>query len=57
MSLQQTVIVVVVVVVVCRIDRLSCQDEFFVNNPLNVKENYEHAFDFAIHLFQHFLSQ
>jgi hypothetical protein len=22
---------------------LACQDEFFVNNPLDVEENYEHA--------------
>jgi hypothetical protein len=30
---------------------LACQDEFFVNNPLDVKENYKHALDFALHLF------
>jgi hypothetical protein len=29
---------------------LACQDEFFVNNPLDVKENDEHALDFALHL-------
>jgi hypothetical protein len=28
---------------VCGIDCLACQDEFFVNNPLDAKENYEHA--------------
>jgi hypothetical protein len=31
------------VIVVCGIDCLACQDEFFVNNFLDVKENYEHA--------------
>jgi hypothetical protein len=30
---------------VCRIDCLACQDEFFVNNFLDVKENDEHALD------------
>jgi hypothetical protein len=30
---------------------LICQDEFFVNNPLYVKENDEHALDFALHLY------
>jgi hypothetical protein len=29
---------------------LACQHEFFVNNPLDIKENDEHAFDFAFHL-------
>jgi hypothetical protein len=29
---------------------LHCQDEFFVNNPLDVKENDEHALGFALHL-------
>jgi hypothetical protein len=33
--------------VVCGIDYLACQDKFFVNNPLDVKENYEHALDFS----------
>jgi hypothetical protein len=28
---------------------LACQDEIFVNNPLHVKENDEHALDFALH--------
>jgi hypothetical protein len=27
------------VTVACKIDCLACHDEFFVNNPLNVKEN------------------
>jgi hypothetical protein len=27
---------------------LACQDEFFLNNPLDVKENDEHALDFSI---------
>jgi hypothetical protein len=26
---------------------LACQDEFFVNNPLDVKENDEHALQFS----------
>jgi hypothetical protein len=34
------------VTVVCGIDCLACQDEFFVNNPLDVKGNYEHALHF-----------
>jgi hypothetical protein len=29
---------------------LTCQDEFFVNNPLDVKENDKHDLDFALHL-------
>jgi hypothetical protein len=29
---------------------LACQEEFFVNNPFDVKENDEHATDFALHL-------
>jgi hypothetical protein len=33
---------------------LACQNEFFVNNPLDVKENDEHAFDFALHLSRRF---
>jgi hypothetical protein len=33
-----------------RIHCLACQDEFFVNSPLDVKENDEHALDFALHL-------
>jgi hypothetical protein len=28
---------------------LACQDEFFVNNLLDAKENDEHALDFAFH--------
>jgi hypothetical protein len=27
---------------------MACQDEFFVNNPLDVKENDDHALDFAL---------
>jgi hypothetical protein len=38
------------VTVVCGIDCLACQDEFFVSNPLDVKENDEHALDFDPHL-------
>jgi hypothetical protein len=29
---------------------LACQDELFVNNRLDIKENYEHALDFAFYL-------
>jgi hypothetical protein len=29
---------------------LACQDEFFVNSLLHVKEDDENALDFAIHL-------
>jgi hypothetical protein len=29
---------------------LTCQGELFVNNPIDVKENYEHALGFALHL-------
>jgi hypothetical protein len=35
---------------VCGIDCLACQDKLFVNNPLDVKENYEHVFVSAFHL-------
>jgi hypothetical protein len=35
---------------VCEIDCLACQDEFFVNDPLDVKENDEHAHGFALHI-------
>jgi hypothetical protein len=39
------------IAVVCGIDCLAYQDEFFVNNnTLDVKENEEHALDFALHL-------
>jgi hypothetical protein len=36
--------VAVNVTVICEIDCLACQDEFFVINPLDAKENDEHAF-------------
>jgi hypothetical protein len=39
------------------IGRLAWQDEFFVTNPLDVKENYEHALDFASHLYRLFRSR
>jgi hypothetical protein len=32
------------------IDCLACQEEFFVNNLIDAKENYEHALNFALHL-------
>jgi hypothetical protein len=31
----------------CVIDCLACQDELFVNNPLDAKANDEHALDFV----------
>jgi hypothetical protein len=40
----------VAVKVVCGIDCLVCQDEFSVNNLLDVKENWGRAFDFALHM-------
>jgi hypothetical protein len=38
------------ITVVSGIDCLACQDEFLVNNSRDVKENYEHALDFILHL-------
>jgi hypothetical protein len=38
------------VTVVCRIDCLAYQDEYFVNKPLRVRNNYKHALHFALHL-------
>jgi hypothetical protein len=35
------------VTVVGGIDCLACQDEFFANNALDVKESDEHALEFA----------
>jgi hypothetical protein len=32
-------------------DCLACQNELFVNNPLDVNENDEHALDFALDYF------
>jgi hypothetical protein len=46
--------VAVKVTVVCGIDCLACQDEFFVNNPFEVKENNEHSLDFVFHLYRLF---
>jgi hypothetical protein len=31
------------------IDCLACQDKFFVNNRLAMRENNEHSLDFALH--------
>jgi hypothetical protein len=45
------------VTVVCGTDCLAYQDEFFVNNPPDVKENYEYAPDFAFHLSRLLLSR
>jgi hypothetical protein len=33
----------------CGIDCSACQGKFFVNNPLDVRENDEHALDFTLH--------
>jgi hypothetical protein len=33
---------------------LAYQDKFFVNNPLDVKENDEHALEFVLHLSRFF---
>jgi hypothetical protein len=35
---------------VCDIGSFACQDESFVNNPLDGKENDEHALEFVLHL-------
>jgi hypothetical protein len=40
-----------------RIDCLACEDELFMNIPLDVKRNYEHALDFSLHLSPFFQSQ
>jgi hypothetical protein len=42
------------VTVVCGIDCLVYQEEFFVNNPLDIKDYDEHAFDFVLHLSRFF---
>jgi hypothetical protein len=40
------------------IDRFACKDEFFVNNPLDVKKkNCGHALDFGLHLSRLFQSR
>jgi hypothetical protein len=49
--------VAIKVTVVCGIDCLACQDEFFVNNPLDAEENDEHALNFALHLSRLFWSR
>jgi hypothetical protein len=36
---------------------LACQDEFFANNPLDIRENYEHALDLAFHVSRSSLSR
>jgi hypothetical protein len=41
-------------IVVCRIDCLACQDEFFVKNLLDVKDNYDHTLEFALQLSRFF---
>jgi hypothetical protein len=45
-----------IVKIVCGIDLLACQDKLFMNNPLDIKENVEHALDFAVHLSHFFRS-
>jgi hypothetical protein len=42
--------------VVCGIDCMACQDELFVNNPIDVKDNDEHTLDFGPHPFRLFRS-
>jgi hypothetical protein len=42
------------VTAVCGVDCLACQDKFFVNITLDIKENYEHALDLALYLSCHF---
>jgi hypothetical protein len=44
------------IILICRIDCLAFQDEIFVSNPLDAKENDEHALDFALHLSRLFRS-
>jgi hypothetical protein len=39
-----------IITVVYGIDCMACQDEFLVNNSLDIKENEEHALDFTLHL-------
>jgi hypothetical protein len=48
--------VAVKVTAVCGIDCLACKDELFVHNPFDVKQNDEHALDFALRLSRHFRS-
>jgi len=38
------------------IHSLACWDKFFVHNPLDVKESYDHALDIAFHLSGLFLA-
>jgi hypothetical protein len=46
--------VAVEVPVMCGMDCLVCQYEFFMNDPLDVKENDELVFDFALPLSRRF---
>jgi hypothetical protein len=39
---------------VIEIKCLACQDEFVVNISLDIKENYEYALEFALHLSRFF---
>jgi hypothetical protein len=48
--------VAVKVTVVCESECLVCHDDFFINKPLNAKENEEHAFYFALHVYHLFLT-
>jgi hypothetical protein len=36
-------------IVVCRFNSFVCQDKFFVNNPIDVKENDKHTLDSGLH--------
>jgi hypothetical protein len=45
------------VTVVCGIEYFFCQDKFFVNNPLDMKDNDEHTLEFVLHLSRLFRSR
>jgi hypothetical protein len=40
-----------------QIDFFTCQDELFMSNPLDIKENDEHALEFELHLSHLFRSR
>jgi hypothetical protein len=42
------------VTVICRIDCMAYENEFFVSNPFDIKENDAHVLDFSLHLTLHF---
>jgi hypothetical protein len=45
------------VTVLCVSGFLACHNKLFLNNPLDVKENDEHALDFALQLSRLFRSR